>query len=270
MYPFIFPHSDFIRIPTYVLIISLVYCFSPFWILRRAEQKDLSKTLSLDLCLAIMIGGLFGARFMHVYYEMPEFYRLNPAEILKIWEGGFVFYGGFFGALLCALALLRYRKESFLTWADLFAPVLAMAYATGRIGCFLAGCCYGRACDLPWAVHFPPGGEAPSGYLHPTQLYAASWEFALVILLLYFERHLNKLSYTFNGDRMSLTKPGSLFFIWLFLHGVGRIVMEMFRDDPRGPDFLGLSISTWISACLMLVSIGFILSKRKNNVSGAV
>lgn len=268
MYPFLFPHTAY-AIPTYVLIISLIYCFAPFWILKRAEKKNLKKATALDICLAVMIGGLIGARLMHVYYEMPEFYRLNHSEIVKIWEGGFVFYGGFLGAIIFVFLLLRFRRENFLEWADVFAPVFALGYGFGRIGCFLAGCCYGMTCKLPWAVHFPPGGEAPPGVaLHPTQLYAASWEFALLAVLIYFERYLQKVSYNFH-------KNGLLFFIWLFFHGSGRIIMELFRDDPRGPTPLGFSISTWISAGLMLLSAFFILScfifgKGKKYVSSAV
>src|SRR5690606_6314306 len=113
------------------------------------------------------------------------------------------------------------------------APVLAFAYAAGRSACFLAGCCYGRYCDLPWAID----GR------HPTQLYAAAWEMGVVFILL--------------GLRPSpfFQNPGRIFYLWMILHGIGRFIMEAFRDDFRGPS-LGLSISGWIS--LGLVITGFI------------
>src|SRR5690606_9254272 len=102
----------------------------------------------------VMIGGFVGARLFHVFYEAWDVYRDNPWLIVQFWRGGFVFYGGFAGALVAAWMTLRLKKESFLEWANFFAPVIAVTYAIGRIGCFLNGCCYGDYCQWPWAVEF--------------------------------------------------------------------------------------------------------------------
>jgi phosphatidylglycerol---prolipoprotein diacylglyceryl transferase len=219
-------------IPSYLFVISMVFCIGIVWISRRARSRALDYKLSLDLSLAFMAGSLIGARLLHVIYERPDIYLTDPMRIFEVWRGGFVFYGGAMTAALFCFVLLKIRREPFLPWADLFAPVLAFGYALGRIGCFLEGCCYGRQCDLPWAVHG----------LHPTQLYATFWEFAVLGFLLWLER------------RPGLHRKGFVFFVWMALHGLGRLLMEHFRDDFRGPEAMGLSISTVLS--LIIVAIG--------------
>jgi phosphatidylglycerol---prolipoprotein diacylglyceryl transferase len=220
------------------------------WVYVRAQRLfggAGQTTLALDIGLAIMLGGLVGARALHVFYEDFQFYLENPIDVIKLWRGGFVFYGGFFGALLAVYLFLRQRGEPFLKWGDFYAPVLALGYGLGRIACFLNGCCFGRECDLPWAVEFVHTG-LPSGLRHPTQLYATLWELLIVGLLLYLEKSRS------GGGRWSRLKAGSLFFIWLSLHSFGRLVMEFFRGDFRGDLVFGFSISTWISLFLLGVS----------------
>lgn len=245
-------------IPTYLFIISLSFSIGVVWVSRRALRGKMDHKFALDLGLAFMIGSMVGARLFHVFYERPDIYLADPIRLFQVWRGGFVYYGGFIGALALCLALLRWRRQPFLPWADLFAPVLSFGYALGRIACFMAGCCFGRECHYPWAVHFPEGVEAPAGVpLHPTQLYASLWEWGVLALLLGLERRSPRLP------------PGSLFFVWLIGHGAGRIIMEHFRADFRGPEALGLSISTLISLALLGAGLaGLVHTRRALNVSG--
>lgn len=244
MYPFIHVTDSFI-IPTYILILSLTYSLGLVGVDLRAKARDLSRGMALDISLALMVGGFLGARIFHVVYEQPERYWAQPLEILKFWNGGFVFYGGFLGALVATALFIRLKKESFLFWADFFAPILSFGYAFGRLGCFFNGCCFGKTCDLPWAIEFNHPG-LPLGLRHPTQIYASLTEFIIMGFLLWYER----------GERPS--KRGTLFFIWLILHALNRLFMESFRDDYRGPQF-GLSVSTWMSLCLLIVAGGFLM-----------
>lgn len=174
-----------------------------------------------------MISAFVGARLFHVLYENPEIYLQNPWAIFYFWNGGFVFYGG---ALLVALTgwiFFRKRTKEPLAYFDLFTPVASLGYVIGRWACYLAGCCYGRYCSLPWAVK----GR------HPTQLYASFWELGVLLILLGLEKK--------NQPK------GRIFFLWILLHAIGRILMESFRDDFRGAE-PGLSISAWISLALIV------------------
>lgn len=182
--------------------------------------------------MALMLGAVVGGRLLHVLYEEPGYYLENPLAVLKIWQGGFVFYGGLFGALATAAFWSRRYTVPMMRWADFFAPVLALGYALGRLGCFFNGCCHGRVCELPWAV----AGR------HPTQLYATSMELLALFALLAFERRKDR-------------GLGSVFFLWLVLHALNRLVMEHFRDDDRGPTPLGFSLGTWVSLLLLLSGV---------------
>ncbi|AFY02970.1 prolipoprotein diacylglyceryl transferase [Bdellovibrio bacteriovorus] len=244
MFPFI-PLSPTLNVPTYYLVLSLTVCLCLFWISLRADKFELSRKVALDLSLIIMVTGFIGGRLFHVFYENFEHYQEDFARIFYFWNGGFVFYGGAILAGLCSLLYMVFvARVQFEDYLDLFAPVLSFAYVLGRVACLLAGCCYGGTCDLPWAVNG----------LHPTQAYASLWELGVLFILLGTETTAHSL-------RPKLLKnPGSIFFLWMVLHGMGRLLMEAFRDDFRGPS-LGLSISSWIS--LTIMALGLFLMIRK-------
>ena len=245
MYPILFRSGDLV-ISTYLALISFVSCVIVVWAYARATHLGLSQTRALDLTIIVMIGGFAGARLAHEFYEYPEIYLKDPLRIAYFWEGGFVFYGGAILGTLAGLIFLKAKKEPFAEWLDFAAPLASLGYAVGRVACFLGGCCFGKTCDLPWAVKFPAGVEAPEGvFVHPTQLYATLWETATLAILLFFESRNSRV----------LRKKGDLFFVWITLHGIGRILMESFRDDFRGSSPGGLSISSWIS--LAIIGLGF-------------
>ena len=239
MYPLIHLAKG-LEIPSFFLVISLVLSISLFWVAQRAQIYKLPQKRILDLSLLLMAAALVGARLFHVFYENPEYYAPTPWKVFYLWEGGFVYFGGAFLATLAAVLYFRFfRIKNPGAYFDTFAPVLAFSYGAGRIGCFLAGCCYGRMCDYPWAVE----GR------HPTQLYATLWEFAVVMILLGFEKAEPRKRVFF------LKQSGSLFVFWIALHAIGRIMMESFRDDFRGNEIFGLSISMAISLALLLISL---------------
>ncbi len=248
MHPFLHI-SEHLQVPVYLLLISLSYCVCLFWLGPRAKKIGVSPTKALDLSFVIMVSGFIGARLLHIIYEEPQYYLDKPFEVFKFWKGGFVFYGGFLGTLFGGYLFVRLKKLSFMAWADFFAPMGALGYAIGRLGCFFNGCCYGQICELPWAVQFP--GLSPLGIArHPTQLYAVAWEVLTLLLLL-------------NLEKMQKLKTGQLFSVWIFLHSIGRLLMEQFRDDPRGDLLFSVSISSWIS--LALFSFSIILFKKSSS-----
>lgn len=230
--------SESIYIPTYYLVISLTTCLCLLWMYRRSLNKNFPINSSLDLSLIVMVAGFLGGRLLHIVYESPDHYLKNPAEIINVGDGGFVFFGGFFTALAASLVYLKKKNLILTDYLDLFAPVLALGYGLGRSACFFAGCCYGKTCDLPWALN----------HRHPTQLYAVCIELLIVGILLLLEKSKSKK-----------IKSGDIFYSWIAMHGLGRLFMEHFRDDYRGPE-AGLSISSWLSLGLIAVGI-FLLSK---------
>lgn len=245
MYPLIEISPSFV-IPTYYLMISIAMCISLFWVVKRAQQSHLSRNITLDVSLIIMVSGLIGSRLLHIIFENPEYYHEDWLRIFELGNGGFVFYGGALLAAAIAIPYLHFKtKGLFESYLDLFAPVSSLAYSLGRLGCFLAGCCYGKYCELPWAIN----------NRHPTQLYAVLWELGTLLILLGCER------IPAQSRRPSfLAKSGSIFYLWMILHSIGRLLMETYRDDFRGPA-LGLSISSWISLVIILLGIFLIIRK---------
>jgi phosphatidylglycerol:prolipoprotein diacylglycerol transferase len=128
--------------------------------------------------------------------------------------------------------------------ADLFAPSVALGLSFARIGCFMAGCCYGKETVLPWAVTFThPQSLARLGVrLHPTQLYEAAGCLALFLFLTWMEK---KKSY-----------EGEIFWLFLLVYSLLRFLIEFFRDDPRGFLFgTFLSTSQAIGVLLAIFSV---------------
>ena len=128
--------------------------------------------------------------------------------------------------------------------ADILAPALALGQTLGRLGCFLAGCCYGRPSDTPWAVTFTDQAcLAPVNTpLHPTQLYSAFTNLAIFVILLIFSRR-NKIA-------------GRVFWTYVLLYGLTRSIIENLRGDFRGAEVFGLlSISQALGLTGVVVAI---------------
>jgi phosphatidylglycerol:prolipoprotein diacylglycerol transferase len=232
---------------SYVLYFSILYCFLIFYTVYRAKKLNTDTKIALDIALILMVGGFVGARLMHVLYEEPQYYVDHWVRIFQFWAGGFVFYGGFLLAISGASFYVWKKKESWLKWADFYAPICALGYGLGRIGCLLAGCCYGRACDFPWAITL--SWDEKMIPRHPTQIYATLFELLVFFVLIW-------------GEKLKNRKPGMLFFSWILAHGFGRVMMEYFRDDFRGPTILNLSISTWTSLVLISAGVAYFLSSK--------
>ncbi|MBN8539537.1 MAG: prolipoprotein diacylglyceryl transferase [Deltaproteobacteria bacterium] len=236
-----------IRIQSYFVVISIVLSAIAFWIPRRAVSLDYSPRRALDLYIAAMIFGFVGARLFHILWEEPRYYIADPLLVFDILGGGFVWYGGAIGGMLgLYLILRRDRPSSIGGWLDLFAPIAAVGYGAGRIACLLTGCCYGAVCELPHWLH--SHGASPIRFMLPTQAFAIIWEFGAAFVL-----------HRAEGRRWAKGRqPGQLFSLWLVLHGLGRMLMELMRADPRGPSAFGVTVSMVMSLILILVG-GFFL-----------
>lgn len=230
-------------IPTYFVYLGLLFSALVFYVSYLAKKLALNRDIALNLGLIIMIAGFFGARAFHIFYEQPEIYLSNGWLFFSFWFGGFVWYGGAILAFVACAIYLKRISQPITVWLDFYTPIIALGYGLGRIGCFLAGCCHGKATDLPWGLHFP---FDPGIARHPTQLYATFWELAIWVAL------------TWIGRLTSIKRsPGNLFFIYGCLHAIGRLLMESFREDNRGPQIWILSISSWLSFALFSLCFFF-------------
>lgn len=124
-----------------------------------------------------IIGGFLGAKILYVIVSFKDFLK-DPLAVLG--SEGFVVYGGIIAGVLAAWIYCKVKKLVFLEYFDLIMPEVALAQGFGRIGCFLAGCCYGRETTAAWGITFPADSMAPSGIkLIPTQLLSAAGDFLI-------------------------------------------------------------------------------------------
>lgn len=208
----------------------------------------------MEIYLIVILGGPFFARWTFALWEQPDFYFKNPMALFQIWEGGFVYFGGMVGSLVLTWFYLRRLKQALWPWLDFFAPVLSLGYALGRLGCLWAGCCYGQICELPWAMRFPLIDE---NFRHPTQFYAFLLEMIAFVGVLALSKYSVK-----NSSLAQRLRPGFVFAVWLVLHGAGRLVMELFRDDARGPTIVGFTLGQWMAT--VVVISGFVFGIKKS------
>jgi phosphatidylglycerol:prolipoprotein diacylglycerol transferase len=212
----------------------------------RARRRGIDGTKVMDLGIYLIIAALVGAKLMLVVVDVDYFIR-EPAELLSLVRAGGVFYGGVIAALIVALVLVRRYGITIWTAADLFAPGIALGHVIGRLGCLLAGCCYGRPTSVPWAITFTnPVAATNVGTpldvpLHPTQLYDAGAELIILFVLLATERRGRPFA-------------GRTFWLYMLLYGASRFVIEFYRGDDRGM-IAGLSTSQFVSALIVPLAL---------------
>jgi len=201
-------------------MIALAFLFGLWTATLRARREKISSEIIADVTLWIMIGTIVGARAVYVTtYWQDEFAGQPFSEIFMIQHGGLVFYGGLIGATIAGIVYLRWKKLPLWKIADVLAPSIALGSVFGRIGCLLNGCCYGRACDLPWAISFPADNplHPPTTPVHPTEIYDALLNLGLYFFLAWLLRRKK-----FDGQ---------IFATYLIGYAVIRSFVEYFRGD---------------------------------------
>jgi len=185
---------------------------------RRAPLSGIRSETVIDLGPWLILGTIVGARSLYVLSYWREGFANRPLwQLFNIRGGGLVFYGGLIGASLACILYVRFKKLPLWKIADVLAPSIALGHSFGRIGCLMNGCCYGRACDLPWAVHFPDNHPTQGAGVHPTQIYEAALNLALYAALGWLYRRKK-----FDGQ---------IFAAYLVLYAVLRTFVEFFRGD---------------------------------------
>ncbi len=206
----------------------------------REKKWKIGDDKVFDLGIWSLIGGMIGAKLLFWITELPSLIE-NPAKIWSTMSTGFVVYGGLIGGILAGYLFCRVKKLAFLKYFDLVMPSIALAQAFGRVGCFLAGCCYGREAHAGWGIIFHESAYAPNGVsLIPTQLISSGLNFLNFLALILIARRTKK-----NGQ------VGALYLVF---YSIGRFVLEFFRGDPRG-NVGALSTSQFIAIFMLIAGI---------------
>jgi phosphatidylglycerol:prolipoprotein diacylglycerol transferase len=283
MFPELFkiPYTNF-TFNTYGFLLALAFVAGLFVMARLAARDGLDKQKVYDLGLWVLAASLIGSKALMVVAEWDSYYRDNPRQIftLDFFRSGGVFYGGFIGAVIASVMVMRVYKLPWWRTADACAPGIAIGQVIGRLGCFSAGCCWGKPTTAWCGVHFTDegnritgvptmvsqltdpiqqrvwserlaslgGGDAPI-HLHPTQLYEAGATLLIFIALLLMLRRRR-----FHGQ---------IILAYAILYSVARFIIEYWRDDPRG-ELFDLSTSQFIAIIIFIGALAmFIYRIRK-------
>lgn len=202
----------------YGLLVAVGFIVGLWTASRRGMEQGVRAESVMDLGPWLICGAIVGARFLYVISYWEESFAGKPfIEVFMVHHGGLVFYGGFVGAALTTMAYLNWKRLPMWKMADILAPSIALGYAFGRVGCFMNGCCYGKACDLPWAIRFPEGHETAGMPVHPTQFYESGMNLLLYVFLAWLYRNKKY--------------EGQVFVVYLYAYSVLRSVIEVFRGD---------------------------------------
>jgi phosphatidylglycerol:prolipoprotein diacylglycerol transferase len=282
MFPRLLDLGSF-ALPTYGVLSAVGLIAGLLICVRLAKREGLDPDRAWNLGVFSILAAVAGSKLMLLVTDWSGFAPLLAAAFARetlaalvhrqwgnehvvalrtLVQAGGVWYGGFLlGSAVAVLYMWRHRMPVLKTF-DAYAPGIAFGHILGRVGCFAAGCCYGRPTSLPWGVTFtnPLANDlsgTPLGIpLHPTQLYEAAANAGIFVLLLWLFRHKR-----FDGQVLGA---------YFFLYGVARYLLEFFRDDPeRGSVFGGAMTVTQLIALCLVVAGGLLWLRRPAPVAAA-
>lgn len=233
----------------YGLMIGIGFIAAYIMTEYRARKYRMNTDIVFTLFISSVVFGLLGAKIMY-YITILDRIIKNPGVILDEMEG-FVVYGGIIGGVLAGYIVCRIKRERFWQYFDLIAPAIALAQGFGRIGCLLAGCCYGKETDSCLAITFHTSDFAPNGVtLIPTQIYSSILDFLNCIVLCLVAKYAKK----------EKTVAGC----YLIFYSIGRFILEFFRGDLERGSIGVLSTSQFISLFIFAIGVMiFMTGKRK-------
>jgi phosphatidylglycerol:prolipoprotein diacylglycerol transferase len=243
MFPELFRIGNF-PINTYGVFLALAFLCAILIAVKLGTRDGLPREKIYDLSLWMLLASLIGSKVL-MFFTEPE-YRDHPLQLISLdfLRSGGVFYGGLLGAVATGYFLMKRYKLPWWKTADACAPGIAVGNFFGRLGCFSAGCCWGKPTTLPWGVKFTELGHEITGVpidvpLHPTQLYESFSMLIVFFFLLWLHKH----------KRFS----GQVILLYALLYSIIRFLIEFVRADPRG-DVFGLTTRTGLSTS-QLISI---------------
>ena len=214
----------------------------------RAKKKGLDYECIFTLTIWCLVGGILGSKILYFITIFDEIVK-DPSIILDF-QNGFVVYGGILGGILGGFGYCKYKKWNFLEHFDLVMPEIALAQGFGRIGCFMAGCCYGRETDSFIGIVFTHSNQAPNGVkLLPTQLFSAAGMFLIAAILFMYAKRKHA--------------TGQVGALYMILYSVGRFFIEFLRNDYRG-EVGPFSTSQFISLFIFVAGIALFIYKKRS------
>ena len=237
----------------YGLMIAIGFAAALMLCLKRGKKRGLNEDIIYGIFFCAIFGGMIGCRLLYYIVEFPSIIA-DPSILLDFGEG-FVVYGGLIAGFLSPLIYTKIKKLPFLPYLDCAVPGVAFAQGCGRIGCFLAGCCYGKETSEWYGVTFPADCLAPAGVsLIPTQLFSAAGDFIFALILFILQRTLYKKKKKTSGIVTA---------VYLMLYAVGRFLIEFLRNDPRGA--VGVLSTSQFIAIFMFAAGAVMLSRFVKN-----
>lgn len=243
------------KLHTYGVMLSLGFIVGITLAVFEAKRVGENPEKILDLTFWILISSIVGSRVLYILTTLHE-YVAEPAKLFRVWEGGLVFYGGLLGAIAFSAWFVKKHQLNFWKVADTLIPSVVMGQVFGRIGCYAAGCCFGKPAPagMSWAVKFPDGAAGQLGLIHPTQLYEAFANLFIFFVLLMI--------------RTRKKFHGAVLIGYLFGYSTLRFLVETVRGDKirgfvfewdwiksiPGPEVL--STSQTVSLGLFVAGIG--------------
>ncbi|MCR4820669.1 MAG: prolipoprotein diacylglyceryl transferase [Elusimicrobiales bacterium] len=260
MHPFLFQIGSF-KLPMYGLMIAIGYLAALIYIFNKNKKIGLNKEALSDLLFYILLFGILGGKLFYIITYWGTFGATAAQKItyiFKTFQFGFVFYGGFLLSLAVFFFYTKKKKIPRITAAELIAPALPLAHAFGRLGCFFAGCCYGKPTDSIFGVIFENAkGEIPAALLgrpiHPVQLYEAFGNLIIFVIL-------NKMLST---EIKAKKFTGRIFCSYIIIYGALRFFLEFFRGDNRGSGLFSLSPAQTISIIMATAAIAAVFAIRR-------
>jgi len=236
-----------LQIRPYGIVYVLGFFFGIWWLhyLRRKDKINISKEQIWDFAFYLMLGVLIGSR-LGLLFWYPQTYLFHPLNLFKFWEGGMSFHGGFLGVVLAGWLYCRKFKINFWKMADLMSFPTLLFLAIGRVANFLNGELVGRVWNGKGCVVFPSYDNLCR---HPSTLYAFGKRLLISFYLLWliFWQEF---------------KPGFIFWNFVFFEGLGRILVDFFREDTL---YFGFSIGQWLSLVMVIVAVFVFLKYYKED-----
>jgi prolipoprotein diacylglyceryl transferase len=297
MYRIIFtlPIGDGMPIFGYGLFLMLGFLASLGIAWHRAKRRGFSTNTVVDIGLISIVAGVVGARLAYLFidYQPHDGGIGSPAEWFAVWQGGLTFQGGLFLALIADYCYLRWKKISVGEMFDLYAPSLAIGVGFGRLGCLANGCCWGKPAPAGtwWSMVFPIDNEPmqqqlwrfhdapeswarliaqlgyPEGTLPPIPVYATQIVSAIGLFLI-------ALGLLWAEKRWKNRRPGQVIVWFLFAYGIGRFIIEYYRDDTPlrygFGAFPGLRLGQWLAVFMILAgtALQIMLSRKAKESRG--
>lgn len=246
MRPVLFEIGSF-SVYSYGAMLFLAFAVGSYWALKEAPVEGIDRDHLYESIIISIVLSMLGSRLAFVLLHL-ELFRGEPWwRIFAFRDGGLVFYGGLFAALLGVFFYCRFRRISFLKLLDHASPFIILGYAITRVGCFLNGCCYGAVTQLPWAVVYP---FADGAGRHPTQLYAVAAGLLIFVLL----RKLKRFK----------TFEGYTFLLFLIFYGIYRFLIEFVRVHES---VLGFMTPYQLASLVLVVLAASVFFWRRSRVA---